>query len=104
MQKAVAEAGGERDYYKLYLPDGLDTLPAMVLAGKALFADPAAFGYRAAQARPWPPLSGRRAVTAAPAPLRDLAAQYTADYKHFRDLNPHLTGDMVPAGVGVNLP
>lgn len=104
LSQAVLEAGGTQDFYALYLPDGLDQLPATVLAGKVIFQDPGSFGYNQSQDRGWPSLSTRRVAVSAPTTARALAAQYNNDYKLFRDMNPHLLTGQVPAGVTVNVP
>jgi len=101
-QRAVDEAGGETNFYKLYFQDGQEQLPMTVLAGKILFQDPAAFGYVQEPARAWPAWPGKRAMTTAQTTIKALADQYGRDYKSFRDMNPHLLGSAVPAGVAVN--
>jgi hypothetical protein len=101
-QEAVSEAGGETNFYKLYFQDGQDQLPMSVLAGKILFRQPEAFGYVQEPARAWPAWPGQRAVTPAPTTIKALADQYGRDYKTFRDMNPHLLGSAVPAGVTIN--
>ena len=101
-QRAVDEAGGETNFYKLYFQDGLDQLPAAVLAGKILFRDPAAFGYAQEPARAWPAWPGQRAKVPASTTIRALADQHGRDYKTFRDMNPHILGSAVPAGVTIN--
>jgi hypothetical protein len=101
-QEAVSEAGGETNFYKLYFPDGQDQLPMTVLAGKIFFREPAAFGYVQEPARAWPAWPSQRAVTPAPTTIKSLADQYGRDYKAFRDMNPHLLGSAVPAGVTIN--
>jgi hypothetical protein len=101
-QRAVTEAGGETDFYKLYFQDGQDQMPMAVLAGKILFLDPAAFGYVQEPARAWPAWPGKRAVVPAPTTLKALADKYRHDYKLFRDMNPHLLGGAVPAGITIN--
>jgi len=101
-QQAVAEAGGETNFYKLYFLDGQDQLPMTVLAGKILFREPAAFGYVQEPARAWPAWPGGRAVTPAPTTVKALAEQYGPDYKTFRDMNPHLLSGAVPAGTAIN--
>ena len=102
--QAVTEAGGEKDFWKLYLPDGLDTLPATVIAGKILFQDPGAFGYNQSSERSWAPMPSQRAEVKEGTTARALAARYKKDYKAFRDANPHLLTGVVPAGVVVNVP
>jgi membrane-bound lytic murein transglycosylase D len=101
-QRAVDDAGGETNFYKLYFQDGQDQLPMTVLAGKILFQDPAAFGYVQEPARAWPAWPGKRTVTPAPTTIKALADQYGRDYKSFRDMNPHLLGSNVPAGANIN--
>jgi hypothetical protein len=104
MREAVVAAGGQRDYYAIYLPGGAENLPTMVLAGKIVFSDPAAFGYRADKNRQWRVYSGIRATVDSPTTARELAKQFKMDYKSFRDLNPHLISGEVPAGISINLP
>lgn len=104
MREAVSAAGGERNYYDIYLPGGAENLPTMILAGKIVFSNPAAFGYRVSAGSLWPASSGKRAAVQAVGHARDLAAQYGLDYKSFRDLNPHLISGEVPAGTSINLP
>ncbi|MDR0882554.1 MAG: transglycosylase SLT domain-containing protein [Candidatus Adiutrix sp.] len=106
ISQLVAEAGGEKYYYQLYLPDDLDQLPATVLAGKIIFQNPEAFGYRQAPDRAWAPFPTRRVpVTQAQGTTaRLLAAQLGQDYKTFREMNPHLLTGVIPAGVTVNAP
>lgn len=99
-----AEASGEKDFYKLYLPDGLDQLPASVLAGKLIFQDPAAFGYHQSADRAWSPFPTRRETVKQATTARALATQLKKDYKLFRDMNPHLLTGIIPAGVTVNIP
>ncbi|MDL2260198.1 transglycosylase SLT domain-containing protein [Deltaproteobacteria bacterium OttesenSCG-928-K17] len=104
ISQAVTEAGGEQNFWRLYLPDGLDTLPATVIAGKVVFQNPSAFGYNQSPSRAWPPLAGRRAEVKQATTARAIATQYKIDYKSFRDMNPHLLTGTVPAGVVVNIP
>ena len=104
INQAVAEAGGERNYYRLFLPDGQDQAPATVIAGKIIFQDPGAFGYNQAPDRAWSPLFPNRAVIREATTARELASKYKQDYKAFRDMNPHLLTGIVPAGVTVNVP
>lgn len=104
VSQAVAEAGGERDFWKLYLPDGQDLLPATVIAGKILFQDPGAFGYNQSADRSWAPMPAQRAEVKENTTARAIAARYKKDYKSFRDANPHLLTGLVPAGTVVNVP
>ena len=102
--QAINEAGGERNYYKLYLPDGLDTLPATVMAGKVVFSTPQIFGYTMAPGRGWQPFSGQRETVRENTTARAMASKLGKDYKLFRDANPHLLSGSIPAGVTVNIP
>jgi len=104
VSQAVAEAGGEKNYYKIYLPDGQDQIPASVLAAKLLFQDPRAFGYHQTQERAWSKLNPKRATVSQGTTARALATQYKQDYKAFRDMNPHLLTGIVPAGTSINVP
>ncbi|MDR3154568.1 MAG: transglycosylase SLT domain-containing protein [Deltaproteobacteria bacterium] len=99
---AASESGGERDFYRLYVPDSLDKSVCQVLAGKILFSDPAAYGYRPIRA--WPALSGSRTALPEGGGMRDLARRYGLDYKTFRDMNPHVLEDSVPPGTSLNVP
>jgi len=104
MQQLISEAGGESNYYKLYLPDGLDNLPSMVFAGKLIFQKPGEFGYNFSAGRGWPPFSGKRETVKEATDARTLAAKYGKPYKQFRDANPHLLSGKVPAGISINIP
>lgn len=104
ISQVQAEASGEKDFYKLYLPDGLDQLPTSVLAGKVIFQDPAAIGYHQAADRAWSPFPTKRETVKAATTARALATQLKKDYKLFRDMNPHLLTGIIPAGVTVNIP
>jgi len=104
IQKAVNEAGGDRNYYKIYLADGLDQMPSTVLAGKLIFQDPGVFGYHQSSGRSWPVMSTKREAVKQATTVRDLAKKYGKDYKTFRDMNPHLLSGTVPAGATVNIP
>lgn len=104
ISQAVAEAGGEKDFWKLYLPDGQDSLPATVIAGKILYQNPAAFGYNQSAERSWAPMPTQRAEVKENTTARALASRYKKDYKAFRDANPHLLTGVVPAGVVINVP
>jgi hypothetical protein len=99
---AASESGGVRDYYRLYVPDSLDKAVCQVLAGKILFSDPSVYGYRPSRA--WPKLAGSRSALAEGGNMRELARRHGTDYKTFRDMNPHILGDSVPAGTAVFLP
>jgi hypothetical protein len=100
--QASNDAGGERDYYRLYVPDTLERAVSQVLAGKLIYSDPAAYGYRPSRA--WPALAASRAVMAEGGSLRELARRYGTDYKTFRDMNPHVLQDSVPPGTALNVP
>jgi hypothetical protein len=102
LSAAAAESGGERDYYRLYVPDALDKAVCQVLAGKILFADPSVYGYRPSRA--WPRLAGSRSVLAEGGNMRELARRHGVDYKTFRDMNPHVLADSVPPGATVYVP
>ncbi|MDR3135242.1 MAG: transglycosylase SLT domain-containing protein [Deltaproteobacteria bacterium] len=99
---AMSEAGQNGDYFSLYVPEGLEKSVSLVLAGKILYSAPEVYGYRLTQ--PWPVLaSGRRRVEGNQS-LRELANYYKVDYRTFRDMNPHLIGDIAPSGAYVNTP
>lgn len=104
IKQAVAEAGGEKNFWKLYLPDGQDSLPATVISGKILYQNPAAFGYNQSTERSWAPMPTQRAEVKESTTARALASRYKKDYKAFRDANPHLLTGVVPAGVVINVP
>ena len=96
------EAEGERDIYKLYLPEALEKPLSQVLAGKLLYANPERYGY--SQARGWPVLAEKRIQVEGANSVKALAAHYKTDYKTFRSLNPHLLGNQAPAGAWINVP
>ncbi|MDR1164827.1 MAG: transglycosylase SLT domain-containing protein [Deltaproteobacteria bacterium] len=99
---AQAEAPGEKNFYRLYVPENLGKNFYQVIAGKVLYGDPAAYGYRSDQS--WPVLAKSRLALSEPQSLKDLAREHRLDYKTFRDLNPHILGDIAPAGVILNIP
>jgi membrane-bound lytic murein transglycosylase D len=101
-QMAIDAAGGEKDFFRLYAPEPLEKAVYQVLAGKIIFANPEAYGYRTSRA--WPILAKRREMLKDPANLRDLAAKNALDYKTIRDMNPHILSDVAPAGSYVYLP
>jgi hypothetical protein len=102
MTQAASESGGERDYYRLYVPPELDRAVCQVLAGKILYSDPAAYGYRPAHS--WPRLAASRTVLPQGGDMRELARKNRTDYKTFRDMNPHVLTDAVPPGGAVYEP
>ncbi|MDR2386044.1 MAG: transglycosylase SLT domain-containing protein [Deltaproteobacteria bacterium] len=99
---AMSEAGTSNDYFSLFVPEALDKSVSLVLAGKALYSAPEIYGYRLTQA--WPILSNARRRIDSQQNLRDLAASYKIDYRTFRDMNPHILGEVAPAGSFVNTP
>ena len=101
--KAASDAGGGKNYYALYFPNGQDLNFAMVLAGKIVFGSPSSFGYSLSGSA-WPALSGKRGVVNQTTTLSALASQYGLDYKSFGDLNPHVLTNTVPSGTELNLP
>jgi hypothetical protein len=102
LSAAVSDAGQMTDYYSLFVPETLDKTVSLVLAGKILYSAPEVYGYRLTEA--WPALAnGRRRLDAAQS-LRELAAAYKLDYRTFRDMNPHILGDVAPAGAYLNTP
>jgi hypothetical protein len=102
LQAALAEGEGERDPYKLYLPEALERAMGQVMAGKILYSGPQRFGYD--QPKGWPALSARRVQLAEPMGVKDLAKSHGVDYKTFRAMNPHLLADTAPAGAWLNVP
>lgn len=99
---ALAEAEGERDVFKLYLPEAAEKSLSQVLAGKLLYSNPGRFGYN--QSKGWPVIATKRAQLEAPYGVKALAAHYKIDYKTFRSLNPHLLADQAPVGAWINIP
>ncbi|MDR1546076.1 MAG: transglycosylase SLT domain-containing protein [Deltaproteobacteria bacterium] len=99
---AQTEAGGEKDFFKLFVPETLEKSVSLILAGKVLYSNPAAYGYRAQHF--WPVLAAKRRQLAAPASLRTTAQELGLDYRTFRDLNPHVLTDQAPAGAWLNVP
>jgi hypothetical protein len=102
LSAALAEGEGERDPYKLYLPEDLDRAIFQVLAGKILYLNPERYGYR--QPKGWPAISPSRVRLEAPMAVKSLAAHYRQDYKTFRGLNPQLLTAVAPAGAWLNIP
>ncbi|MDR0356395.1 MAG: transglycosylase SLT domain-containing protein [Deltaproteobacteria bacterium] len=98
---AMAEAGS-KDYYSLYVPETLDQNVSLVLAGKVLYSDLSAYGYRTGQS--WPVLANGRRLLDSPASLKTAAENYKIDIRTFRDMNPHILTDTAPAGSYLNIP
>ncbi|MDR1084116.1 MAG: transglycosylase SLT domain-containing protein [Deltaproteobacteria bacterium] len=99
---AVTAAGGQKNFFRLYLPDTLEKSVYQVLAGKIIFDRPEAYGY--SLTRTWPVLARKRQKQDQARSLKDLAAGLKVDYLTFREMNPHLLTDTVPAGAYVYLP
>ncbi|MDR1297945.1 MAG: transglycosylase SLT domain-containing protein [Deltaproteobacteria bacterium] len=102
LSAAQAAAGGNSDYYSLYVPESLDKAVSLVLAGKVLYGDPGAYGY--GRTTRWPNLAKNRRQLAAPADMRATAESLKLDVRTFRDMNPHVLGDVAPAGAWLNVP
>ncbi|MDR2302221.1 MAG: transglycosylase SLT domain-containing protein [Deltaproteobacteria bacterium] len=102
LSEAMAESGQTGDYFAMFVPETLDKAVSLVLAGKALYSAPEIYGYRLTQ--PWPILSNARRRVDGQQSLRELAASFNVDYRTFRDMNPHILGEMAPAGAYVNTP
>ncbi|MDR2349511.1 MAG: transglycosylase SLT domain-containing protein [Deltaproteobacteria bacterium] len=99
---AVLEAEGETDYHRLYVPEALEKSVSQVMAGKILFSDPERYGYKTSKT--WPVLARERVRLGEDGNMRKLADHYKLDYKTFRDMNPHVLTDTVPAGSYLNVP
>jgi hypothetical protein len=99
---AQVAANGEKNFFGLYLTESLEKPVYQVLAGKYLYGDPAAYGYP--NVKTWPVLAKKRQKVTEPTSLKDLAAKSKLDYKTFRDLNPHILGDIAPKDSNLNLP
>ncbi|MDR0621775.1 MAG: transglycosylase SLT domain-containing protein [Deltaproteobacteria bacterium] len=99
---SMSEAGQTTDYFTLFVPENLDKSVSLVLAGKVLYSAPENYGYRLTQH--WATLANGRRRLEAPQSLREMAASYKLDYRTFRDMNPHVLGDVAPAGAYVNIP
>jgi hypothetical protein len=94
VEAALLAAGGKKDFFSLYLPEILEKNVYQVLAGRILFSSPATYGYQTN--RTWPILAKSRQKLTQPLDLKDEAAKLKLDYKTFRDLNPHVLGDVAP--------
>ncbi|MDR2459890.1 MAG: transglycosylase SLT domain-containing protein [Deltaproteobacteria bacterium] len=99
---ALSGSAGEMNYYKLYVPENLDKLVSQVLAGKILYSDPEAYGYRTSHF--WRPIVKSRVTLSSSDNMRSLAARYNVDYKTFRDMNPHILTEVAPLGATLNIP
>jgi hypothetical protein len=102
LSQAVDEAGGEANYFNLYVPEALDKTLSTVLAGKILFSNPAAYGYNLSKS--WPALATNRIKLSKDETMSDLALKYSVDYKTFRDMNTHILSDSAPSGTFLNIP
>jgi hypothetical protein len=102
LTQAINESGGQRDYYRLYIPDTLDKSVSLVLAGKILYSEPQIYGYNLSKA--YPVIARSITRLDATSDMRTLASRYQLDYKSFRDLNPHILTDTAPAGTNIYIP
>jgi hypothetical protein len=99
---AVTAAGGQKNFFRLYLPESLEKSVYQVIACKIIFDRPETYGY--SLARTWPVLAQKRQKQDRAGSLKELAASLKVDYLTFREMNPHLLTDTVPAGAYVFLP
>jgi membrane-bound lytic murein transglycosylase D len=102
LQAALDSAGGETNFFRLYLPEYLEKAVFQVLAGKILFSAPQVYGYNTT--RTWPVLSRKRQKITEEQNLQDLATKNKLDLKTFRDMNPHILSDVAPPDAYIYLP
>lgn len=102
LTQAINESGGVRDYFSLYVSDSLDKSVSLVLAGKILYSNPDVYGYNLS--RGWPVIARSTIRVDSASEMHQLASTYKLDYKTFRDLNPHVLTDTVPAGTTIYIP
>jgi hypothetical protein len=99
LARAVKDGAGITNFYDLYISENLERNVSVVLAGKILFSDIVAFGYQ--KSRSWPVVFSSRKQQAMAMDVKTLAESFKWDVRTFKDLNPHILGQTVPAGAYV---
>ncbi|MDR1394634.1 MAG: transglycosylase SLT domain-containing protein [Deltaproteobacteria bacterium] len=102
VQAALAAAGQEKNFFRIYWPEPLEKTIYQILAGKVIFSSLETYGYQ--RTHTWPVLAKQRQKQESAGNLKELAAKHKVDYLTFRDMNPHILSEKVPAGASLYLP
>ncbi len=96
-----------RDYFYLDLPMETERYVYKITAAKIILSDPEKYGFHLESEEFYDPLRVERVQVELPQPLPiiQIAAAVGCPYKEVKEMNLHLTGEVVPAGIHVlNLP
>ena len=106
IRKEIA-AQRTRDYYHLDLPLETERYVYKITAAKIILADPERYGYSLDERDRYEPLQIDRVQIEVPValPIVDVASAMGLYYKEIREMNPHFSGESIPAGIHfLNLP
>jgi len=98
---------GTRDYFYLDLPLETERYVYKITVAKIILSNPERYGFSLDEREFYDPLQVDRVQVELPAPLSmvDAATSMGLYYKELKEMNPHLSGDSVPAGTHfLNLP
>ncbi len=89
-----------RDVYKLNLPLETERFIFRIAAIKIIMENPRRYGYNLSQAQVYRPIQCDIIPVNTEIPLRitDVARDLNTDFKVLKELNPHVLGDLLPAG------
>ncbi len=98
---------GTRDYFYLDLPLETERYVYKITVAKIILSNPERYGFFLDEREFYDPLQVDRVQVELPVPLSmvDVAMGMGLYYKELKEMNPHLSGDSVPAGTHfLNLP
>jgi membrane-bound lytic murein transglycosylase D len=96
-----------RDYFYLDLPSETERYVYKITVAKIILSNPERYGFYLDEREFYDPLQIDRVQVELPTPLSivDMAAGMGLYYKELKEMNPHLSGESVPAGTHfLNLP
>lgn len=96
-----------RDYFYLDLPLETERYVYKITVAKIILSNPERFGFYLDERELYDPLQVDRVQIELPMPLPivDMAAAMGLYYKELKEMNPHLSGESIPAGTHfLNLP
>jgi membrane-bound lytic murein transglycosylase D len=96
-----------RNYFYLDLPLETERYVYKIAVAKIILSDPGRYGFYQDERELYDPLQVDRVQIELPMPLSivDVAAAMGLYYKEIREMNPHFSGESIPAGVHfLNLP
>jgi membrane-bound lytic murein transglycosylase D len=98
---------GIADYVYLDLPMETERYVYKIIVAKIILSHPEAYGFRLDEGDYYEPLQGDRVEIElyVPLPIRDVAAALGSYYKEMKEMNLHLSEEIIPVGTHVlNLP